>query len=526
MERLTLLFAVFATLICPKTFAQTFDLDPDFGLIGSTIVNQVDEGWINSIVLQPDGKIVGVGSTSKHGNFDNSSLFRLNQNGQFDSTFGLGGIVVSEISLRPDGVRSAVLQPDGKILVAGYMYAFINSQHSDFALSRYLPNGIIDSSFSQDGITLTDFMGLQDDAYSVKMQPDGKIIVAGFAVNGNVSDAGDIALVRFMPDGTQDDSFGISGKVISGHPGKDRASCMLIRPDGKILVGGSAISSVTSMSTFMLAQYTETGDLDTTFGNNGMSISHFGSELNLMQDMVLQPDGKVIAIGSTYSNGKNNIVALRYNIDGTLDLSFANSGIFIAPNFGRMEGYSVALQPDGKIIVGGLVGNPSLEDFALLRLLPNGALDYSFGSFSGLVKTDFGAHNHKIYTIALQDDGMIVVGGLSTYDIQYASPIFSRYKEGFVNLVPDPMNSFSIFLTPNPVIQNARLEYELKEDAIVSIQLFDVKGNVLKAVCMGKKQTAGKYFTTIEYPTELQPGCYLLSILIGDEKIILKTIKQ
>ena len=521
MKKSTYLLPIFAFLFSTNIFCQTFKLDPDFGFNGKLQIPMYNCG-VNSIVLQPDGKILAAGLSNVAGGSFDFTLFRVNQDGQLDPDFGNNGIVITPISNLTDRAHSIDLQADGKILAAGFLH---DGVHWDFVMARYLSNGAIDPDFGTNGIVIVDFASDDDFAYSVKLQADGKIVMAGYAVNG--SDIGDVALVRFNPDGTLDNSFGVAGKVISGFPNNDRASCMLVKPDGKIIVGGWAAPPATGSATFMLSQYTDSGTLDLAFGNNGMAFAPFGTSFNLTNDIILQPDGKIISIGYTGAISGSNVVVLRHNADGSIDSTFGTAGISVVTNFGKMEGNSVALQPDGKIIVGGVVGAYPGEDFALLRFWPNGQLDYSFGNSLPLVKTEFYTPSDHIYSIALQPDGALVAAGNSYYNNNLSQPAFLRFKEenqsvGTSNILTD---KFSIRLSPNPVVDKASLEYELFDVAPVTIQLLDLKGTVLKTFCVGEKQSVGKHITPLEYPAYLAAGYYLVSVVIGTEKSTLKTVK-
>jgi len=175
-----------------------------------------------SVALQPDGKIVVAGYAG--GDF---ALARYNSDGALDTSFGSGGKVTTDFggSYHPDGF-SVALQPDGKIVVAGYA-------GGDFALARYNSDGALDTSFGSGGKVTTDFGG-SDAGYSVALQPDGKIVVAGYA-------GLDFALARYNSDGALDTSFGTGGKVTTDFSGgRDVGYSVALQPDGKIVVAGYA----------------------------------------------------------------------------------------------------------------------------------------------------------------------------------------------------------------------------------------------------------------------------------------------
>ncbi|MCC7067786.1 MAG: hypothetical protein IT523_04970 [Burkholderiales bacterium] len=168
--------------------------------------------------------------------------------GDMDTTFGSGsGMVRTAIGTGDDRATAIALQPDGKIVVAGYCS---NGSNYDFCLARYHSNGTLDSSFDSDGKVTTP-IGLSDDqAYAIALQPDGKIVVAGYCSNGN----NDFCLARYHPNGALDSSFDSDGTVITSiGPSTDNAYAIALQPDGKIVVAGVCWNG--SNDDFCLARY-------------------------------------------------------------------------------------------------------------------------------------------------------------------------------------------------------------------------------------------------------------------------------
>ncbi|MFN7626851.1 MAG: hypothetical protein ACK5PZ_08470, partial [Pirellula sp.] len=214
-----------------------------------------DQGY--SVTIQPDGKIVVGGHSSFGGNWD-FALVRYNANGTLDTSFGTGGMVSTAIGTSNDQGRSVTIQPDGKIVVGGY--ASIGS-NEDFALVRYNANGTLDTSFGTGGMVTTAIGTGSDIGMSVTIQPDGKFVVSGYARIGSTDD---FALVRYNPDGSLDTTFGTGGRVTTAIDiGNDRGYSVTVQADGKIVVGGSAV--IGSANDFALVRYNADGSLDTTF---------------------------------------------------------------------------------------------------------------------------------------------------------------------------------------------------------------------------------------------------------------------
>ena len=349
----------------------------------------------------PDGKIVVAGvSFGVYGNF---ALARYLIDGSLDTSFGTNGLVTTDFGAdSSDYGYSVALQPDGRIVVAG-------NSSSNFALARYQPDGSLDTSFGTNGLVTTGF-GASSDGYSVALQPDGKIVVAGY----NYGSSSNFALARYQPDGKLDTNFGTKGLVTTdfGADTSDYGYSVALQPDGKILVAGS--SGEYPNDNFALARYQPDGSLDTSFGTNGLVTTDFGAG-DVGYSVALQPDGKIVVAG--YSSDYSTFVRFalaRYLPNGSLDSGFGTNGL-VTKDFGAGTsdyGKSLALQPDGKIVVAGFTSGSSIFlSFALARYQPDGSLDTSFGT-NGLVTTDFGAEDRG-YSLALQPDGKIVVAGSS-----------------------------------------------------------------------------------------------------------------
>ena len=218
-----------------------------------------------ALVLQPDGKLVAAGQFEDPRTFTvRFALVRYLPDGRLDPTFGIGGRVTSDF----EGGRAEalVLQPDGKLVAAGFLR---NGGTQDFVLVRYLPDGHLDPSFGVGGMVTTDF-GNDDRASSLVLQPDGKLVAAG---DSNAGVSGDFTVVRYLPDGRLDPSFGVGGAVTTDFGGSDLARALVLQPDGKLVAAGEGGPG----ADFVLARYLPDGRLDATFGVGGKVTTDFGS---------------------------------------------------------------------------------------------------------------------------------------------------------------------------------------------------------------------------------------------------------
>jgi uncharacterized delta-60 repeat protein len=304
------------------------------------------------------------------------------------------------------------LQSDGKILAAGG--ASFNSDNR-FALTRYTPNGSLDTSFGSGGIVTTK-VGTSGGARGVGVQSDGKIVLGGSADFTGTSPQ--FAVTRYTATGTLDTTYGNHGVARSNFAYDSRAFAMAIQPsDGKILVGGTMFQTST-YAYDTLARFNVDGSLDTSFGSGGM-VTDFGAWEAQVDGIAIQPDGKIITVGGV---GPNDLAVqmtlVRYNPDGTRDTSFgaAQTGVVMVPKIAgahHTEGMSVVIQPDGKIVAAGWAWMFGYGQWVVSRLNSDGSLDTTFGS-GGTVATLIGNIGPWAGpSVSLQTDGKIVVAGTS-----------------------------------------------------------------------------------------------------------------
>jgi uncharacterized delta-60 repeat protein len=256
---------------------------------------------------------------------------------------------------------------------------------------------------------------MADFAYALAMQPDGKPVAAGTAWNGSDYD---FALARYNPDGSLDAGFGSDGKVTTNFFGIDDVTyALVVQPDGKLVAAGSTGTD------FALARYNPDGSLDTSFDGDGRLTTDFLSRSDYAYALALQPDGKTVVAGYAHNGSNNDFALARYNLDGSLDASFDSDGKLITDFFGDYDvAYALVAQPDGKIVAAGVTDNSGDLDFALARYNPDGSLDANFNG-NGLLSTDFGS-NDEANALVLQPDGKLVAAGdtgaSSIYDFALA----------------------------------------------------------------------------------------------------------
>ncbi|MBK8039987.1 MAG: cadherin-like beta sandwich domain-containing protein [Verrucomicrobiaceae bacterium] len=382
------------------------DRDFSFGTQGivTTPIGNGDDS-AEGVVVQPDGKIIAVGYTIDGSNNDDFAVVRYNADGSPDTSFGTGCKVITPFGSEDDDAFAVALQSDGKIVVAGRS---ASGTHR-FAVARYNTDGSPDGSFGTGGKVVTPVIA-GDYAYSVAIQTDGKIVVAGRTVSAGTED---IALVRYTSAGVPDSSFGTGGKVITPiGTGDESAQEVKLQSDGKIIVAGFSHNG--SNWDFALVRYNSDGSRDSSFGTDGKATTPIsGSSNDYAYSIAIQPDGKFIVAGSTEVGGGYDSVLVRYTTSGIPDTTFNGTGKLVIPlSAGYDELYEVALQSDGKILAAGYAGTPPNSDFALLRYHADGTPDNSFYG-TGKVITPVGSGNDIGKALAVQPNGRVVVAGIS-----------------------------------------------------------------------------------------------------------------
>lgn len=340
-----------------------------------------------------------------------------------DPTFGTSGIVRTDFAGNIDQANAVVVQPNGQIIAAGSSFSSSKTVE-DFIVARYNANGSLDKRFGKNGKITTDFFRNVDSISAMAIQPDGAIVVAGFAqLAGSGGTPRVFALARYRSDGQPDTSFGNGGALTTSFGGNfAAASAIMIQPDGKILVAGTVDfnpDNPTSGLDFALARYTANGTLDATFGKGGKVVFDFFGSFDQANGAVLQPDSKIIVVGSTSYDSFNRDIGfalVRFNADGSTDFGFGTGGKQITDFFGAgANANGIVLQPDGKFVVAGTASDsatrPVATDIAVARYNADGSLDATFGT-GGQTAIPFAASaTEQGNALALSDDGKIVVAG-------------------------------------------------------------------------------------------------------------------
>lgn len=491
------------------------------------------------------------------------------QAGSLDTSFGTGGKVITSINNGADKAYSVTMQSDGKIIVGGMTTSASTGQ--DFVCIRYNNDGTLDTSFASGGIFTNDMqLGSDDVVYSVVIQSDGKIILAGSSDDGSNKNA---AMLRLNSNGTIDTTFGTAGKVLTDFiTGRaDEIKTVKIHLlTGNIIVGGTSAATTTN-SQAVIARYTSAGILDTTFNSTGKVLlspnSGSGTYYNVIEDLTVKANGKISGIGWVNQQGLQwsaNHYGCRLNSNGTLDTTFSSDGMIVTNGGfnGDDKSYSMILKSDdsilfsggayltstqydyflglfdsagstavgkaffdygtlikdiaygmgidstGKIVLAGSnVSSVTSSTFGISRVNANYTVDNTFGT-AGRVTTTFGSNTaNEAFDMVIQADDKIIAVGYTGNDFAIA-----RYSPGFLSTSETQMiNQFSIY--PNPVKDILYIKIVEKSISNSDYKVLDAAGRVvLSGVLSNDKNQVNV--------NSLEKGIYFLKIANKTEKFI------
>lgn len=403
------------TLVVAEASAQPFALDPTFGS-GGRVFTDVGAGFEagRDAVLLPDGRLVVCGISQSNARF---LLVRYHTDGRVDSTFGTNGVVQTSFA-STGGVEATAIarQSDGKLVVAGH---YLSSPTWFSAVARYLENGAPDTDFGIGG-KVVQAIGLVGDVRDVAIQDDGRIVIAGsFRTTGSNTFVG---MRRYHDNGTLDSTFGINGTVTRGPGIQHVGRRMALQPDGRIVIAGSVQFVTNGLFQVLAFRFKTDGAPDSTFGGFGRIASDVSPFNDFGQSVALYPDGRILIAGhaGTVPEAVNRYLAVRFHSDGRRDSTFDADGMALSPLFGAQFGYSfaedVVLLPSGAALLCGQATQlGTSDDFGLLQFASNGAMDTGFDT-DGMVSHDMAAGDRDYASKVLrQPDGRLIAVGHAAF---------------------------------------------------------------------------------------------------------------
>jgi uncharacterized delta-60 repeat protein len=376
----------------PILTAAPADLDPSYGTGGMAVMPLDSYGAsFPGVLVQPDGKLLLGGWWGAPTNKP-LGLARYLNTGVLDPQFGTDGTVLQYIGWNHAEAHAMALQPDGKIVLAGWAIA---SNSYGFFVARFLSSGALDPDFATGGVTLQPrYSGDTYLAEGVAIQPDGRIVVVGtYKRNAEVQ----LVVARYTSGGALDPTFfGGAGLLKTWFTGESvEVAGVVLRPDGKIVVAG------TLGNAHLLARYTPDGGLDFV---RETTVAPVFTPVGLVQ----MDDGRLVTAGTT----GGGFSVRRWLADGTPDPTFGTNGAVSIPHEalgGTVHGFNV--QADGRVVVAGSTYNlQTSDDWTVVRLLADGSPDPAFGT-GGRISMTLSPNTDQAHRVAIQADGKLVVSG-------------------------------------------------------------------------------------------------------------------
>lgn len=382
-------------------------------------------GFLHDVAVQPDGKVLGVGRVHGYNGLEEHGVFRALPDGTSDPDFHSG----VEFGYGFDETDKVVLQPDGKILLAGRMRV----SGTIVRLARLMPDGSVDTTFT---CAVGNGMAIED----LEVQPDGKILIGGDFDTYNGTACGHI--MRVFPNGAVDTTFQFSA-AFNGTVG-----CMALQSDGRIVcVGGFTDHSGNPVH--YIARLNADGSFDASYATGTGPLSPAA-------DMEVQPDDKMVFLGVQQYNGTSVPGGMRLLTDGTLDPTFdCSPGI---------SGYDLDRMPDGRWLVGG--------SNTVSRLNADGSHDALFNA-------NVDQANAAVRAVALQPDGDIIAGGFfSAWGGVGRNKIARIHGGGFPTTVAEPSPATGFQVRPNP-IEDGQLRLSDLPAGAQWLRVFDAQGRLV-----------------------------------------------
>ncbi|MFK7949348.1 MAG: T9SS type A sorting domain-containing protein [Saprospiraceae bacterium] len=497
-------------------FTQSFPYDLSFNNVGYNMQDIDIKDFVHSVLIQPDGKIIISGVTENWGT-DEADVFliRFNTDGSLDATFGTGGKVLLNYDYEAPSYCLAKLQSDGKIVIT------FNTD-IDLFCRRFLPDGTVDNSFGNNGVFTFPMNNRPYDndilyARDLDLQSDGKIVIT--AENFTLSSF--ITLFRLNTNGTIDPTFGnsITTDYATSSSDMDFGSLKSIIVNDSIINISGSNNSTTYPNSVLIRQFTPDGVIDNTFGTNGrLRINDAFYNVNLYKI------NKNFCVSYNDLNAINKSRIELYNLNGTPINSFGQNGVLYY-NFGQIE--TIKEDLNGRLVILASAAEVNNErPMIITRHHINGNLDSTFAQ-NGIYSNPL-SPNHITYAsdFEIMTDGSIIVTGNSQGLFNQGFDAFvAKFLLGLdVSTEAIQNSSFQPTIYPNPVQNNLILQYKLEKTSDLSIELYDINGRRIK-VLSNQKESLGQHQKEWNI-SDLQTGIYFLHLESDDESITLKVIKE
>jgi len=345
------------------TVGNSGQLDSSFSGDGVLLKDLSGTEFGYDSLIDSNGKIVVAGLSDASGNND-FAILRIGDDGVFDTAFDTDGVVTTDFGASGAEIAYAIAaDSNDKIVVAG------QSTGTYFTIARYNTSGSLDTTFDTDGLLISTDARTNSYIRDIAVDANDKIIAGGYTDRNfitNTATTENFLVVRYNTDGSLDTSFDTDGIVTTSLGGVEQLNALVIDTDGKIVVAG--YSDAGGNKDFVVARYNTDGSLDTSFDTDGIVVTDLGG-IDLISDLVLDADGKIVVAGYSDAGGNNDFVVARYNTDGSLDTSFDTDGIVTTDWGGNDAPFSISIDSNGKIVAIGASNVNGGWDFAVARYL-------------------------------------------------------------------------------------------------------------------------------------------------------------
>ncbi|MEX1188324.1 MAG: hypothetical protein WED33_03635, partial [Bacteroidia bacterium] len=474
--RLVILFTFFGNLFLNNALYAQAPGSLDLSFNSQGYVTE-DKGLIDvyqKTIVQPDQKILVIGMSWNETYVAQVVVTRYLPNGSLDLSFGVSGSFTYNLD-NEALAYDAVLSPEGKIILVG--------STTDYTKYRILviqinADGSLDAEFGENGLVATE-VGLvsengEDMGYGVDLDAAGNIIVCGSSLDENYFRRP--VVIRYSPIGVMDMNFGVNGvATIPVTNSENVFDCVAVQPDGKIVASGHYAQDLLFFK-FLMVRFNEDGSLDNSFGNNGVIKQSFANVDDEGFSLALRPNGKILVAGFSGTQTYNyNSLLVQYTPQGQLDSSFGTNGVVILDfaNFDVAE--DVKLLPNGDAIVVGTSGEgpPNAYNLAVWRYKSDGGLITSFGT-NGIVQHEIDDYYVMLHSLAIQEDGKLVVAGQARSQLSNNDFIVCRmFLEDPAGFSRTESSSFSLYPNPsrgaNQIVLNDSEKIQWEKAEIYSI---------------------------------------------------------
>ncbi|MBK7213334.1 MAG: hypothetical protein IPH88_08620 [Bacteroidales bacterium] len=485
--------------------------DPTFNNTGKLVYDKDMFDLYQDVKVQTDGKIVAVGSSMNASYASSIVVSRILENGNFDPDFGVEGHVTYAMDVETMAYK-CVIRDNGKILIGGHS---TNYAQWGMLVIQLNEDGTFDTSFGNLGTTYLNTGPGENILSALTLQEDGKILIAGYAQNQEYKNVP--VVLRLTESGDLDNSFGTDGMAsIPVTETDNEFSALGIQTDGKILAAGH-ISNGFNWFSLLITRFNIDGSIDTTYGSQGLVNMTLNNVDDEFFDLALTPNDDAILTGFsvTPSDYYFHMLLMKFDASGQPVPSFGDAGKVIWGTNPYAFGDDLFLQTDGKIIISGCSGElaPGNNDWALWRYNSDGTSDETFGT-NGSTTTDFFENADEALGVALFSDKIIVAGKTRNAENRLDFAVVRYTNDLAYNVtVPETGTRNDLVISPNPAHpgQQIKLSFESISDQNLKLYL-TTPASTTFSLKYDSERTSGTTNLYATLPEYLPIGIYCIQL--------------